>query len=94
MPGNTTGSLERYLTLSEAAELLQVSERTLWGLAKNQVVPHFRVGKQYRFIASKLFEWAEQQSEGQRGPARVSDDQETSGEARRDSTTSSRAASS
>ena len=56
------------LTLFEASKRLKVSERTLWQLAKDNAVPHFRVGKQYRFLSSALNEWAvsqSQQAEGQ-----------------------------
>ncbi|MDB4483630.1 helix-turn-helix domain-containing protein [bacterium] len=45
-------------TLAEAATCLKVSERTLWQLAKQNEVPHFRVGKQYRFVRSQLRAWA------------------------------------
>lgn len=45
-------------TLAEAATYLKVSERTLWQLAKQNEVPHFRVGKQYRFVRSILAAWA------------------------------------
>ena len=46
------------LTLFEAGKRLKVSERTLWQLARDNAVPHFRVGKQYRFLVSALDEWA------------------------------------
>lgn len=46
------------LTLFEASKRLKVSERTLWQLAKDNAVPHFRVGKQYRFLVSELDAWA------------------------------------
>lgn len=45
-------------SLSEAAIFLQVSEKTLWLEAKAGRVPHFRVGKQFRFVRSELLEWA------------------------------------
>jgi excisionase family DNA binding protein len=50
------------LTLYEASKKLKVSERTLWQLARDQAVPFFRVGKQYRFLSSALDEWALSQS--------------------------------
>ena len=40
------------LTLYEASKRLKVSERTLWALAKDNEVPHFKVGRQYRFLVS------------------------------------------
>jgi excisionase family DNA binding protein len=50
--------LTEIYTLAEAATYLKVSERTLWQLAKQNEVPHFRVGKQYRFVRSILAAWA------------------------------------
>ena len=49
------------LTLLEASKRLRVSERTLWALAKKNAVPHFKVGRQYRFLASALDAWARSQ---------------------------------
>lgn len=46
------------LTLYEASKRLKVSERTLWQLARDNAVPHFKVGRQYRFLTSALSEWA------------------------------------
>jgi excisionase family DNA binding protein len=48
---------EDVLNLDEAAQLLKVSDRTLWGLARDGEVPSRRVGKQYRFSRSQLLEW-------------------------------------
>jgi excisionase family DNA binding protein len=45
------------LDIDEAAELLKISDRTLWGLARSGEVPSRRVGKQYRFSRSQLLEW-------------------------------------
>jgi excisionase family DNA binding protein len=45
------------LDLNEAAALLKVSDRTLWGLAREGEVPSRRVGKQYRFSRAVLLEW-------------------------------------
>lgn len=50
-----------YLTLAEAARLLQVSPKTLWSLARAYHIPHFRVGKQYRFARTELLAWAKHQ---------------------------------
>ena len=54
----TTTAQESVLTLFEAAKRLKVSERTLWQMAKDGDVPHFRVRRQYRFLTSALDEWA------------------------------------
>ena len=50
------------LTLSEAAQFLRVSERTLWSRAKANDVPHAKVGSQYRFTRGQLTKWLESQS--------------------------------
>jgi excisionase family DNA binding protein len=42
------------LTLPEAAELLRVSERTVWELSARGELPHMRVGAQYRYLRSRL----------------------------------------
>jgi excisionase family DNA binding protein len=51
-----------FLNLNEAARMLGVSDRTLSAEAKANRVPHFKVGKQYRFLSSVLIDWARQQS--------------------------------
>lgn len=48
------------LTLGEAAKWLRVSERTLWD--RLDEIPHFRVGKQIRFLKSQLREEAKERS--------------------------------
>ena len=53
------------LTLHEASQFLKVSERTLWQLAKENEVPHFRVGRQYRFLVSELEAWAKSQQQSE-----------------------------
>ena len=51
------------LTLFEASQFLKVSERTLWQLAKEDQVPFFKVGRQYRFLVSQLESWAKTQQD-------------------------------
>ncbi len=58
-----TQSNDRILTLIEAAELLKVSDRTLWVEAKAGNVPCFRVGRQYRFVLAELLAWAKEQQQ-------------------------------
>lgn len=53
-----TTHAEEVLTLHAAAKLLQVSEKTLWTEARAGRVPHFRIGKQYRFVRAELLAWA------------------------------------
>lgn len=49
----------RLLTLSEAAELLQVSTRTLQRMIRNGQLPAFKVGGQWRLRETQLRQWVE-----------------------------------
>ena len=53
----------RFLTLPEAAELLQVSKRTLLRMASRKKLPAFKVGGQWRINESRLTEWIQGLSE-------------------------------
>jgi excisionase family DNA binding protein len=50
----------RLLTLAEAAELLQVSIRTLQRMIRSKKLPAFKVGGQWRIRESQLQQWVEQ----------------------------------
>lgn len=54
---------QEFLTLYQAAKLLQISEKTLTRQAKAGEVPHFKVGKQYRFVKAELLSWATAQAQ-------------------------------
>lgn len=43
--------------LPEAALLLSVSKRHLWGLVKSGAIPHFRLGRRILFSPSALESW-------------------------------------
>lgn len=45
------------LTVTSAAELLNISTRTLYALVERGEVPHARVGGQIRFVPSALEQW-------------------------------------
>jgi excisionase family DNA binding protein len=47
----------RLLTLSEAANLLQVSTRTLQRMIRNGELPAFKVGGQWRVRETQLRQW-------------------------------------
>jgi excisionase family DNA binding protein len=47
------------LTLSEAADLLQVSTRTLQRMIRNGQLPAFKVGGQWRVRETQLRQWVE-----------------------------------
>ena len=49
----------RFLTLSEAANLLQVSTRTLQRMIRNGELPAFKVGGQWRVRETQLRQWVE-----------------------------------
>jgi len=49
----------RLLTLNEAAELLQVSKRTLQRMIKLGQLPAFKVGGQWRLREIQLRQWVE-----------------------------------
>ena len=49
----------RLLTLNEAAELLQVSKRTLQRMIKLGQLPAFKVGGQWRLREMQLKQWVE-----------------------------------
>ncbi|MET0503339.1 MAG: helix-turn-helix domain-containing protein [Candidatus Binatia bacterium] len=49
----------RLLTLAEAADLLQVSTRTLQRMIRNGDLPAFKVGGQWRLRETQLQQWVE-----------------------------------
>jgi PTS system nitrogen regulatory IIA component len=46
------------LTLQDAAKMLNVSERVVYGWIREQAIPVHRVNDQYRFHRAELLEWA------------------------------------
>jgi excisionase family DNA binding protein len=54
----------RLLTLTEAAQLLHVSTRTLQRMIRSSDLPAFKVGGQWRMRESRLTDWIERR-EGQ-----------------------------
>ena len=53
----------RFLTLQEAAELLQVSKRTLDRMAQRKELPAFKVGRRWRFQESELIKFIQSVNE-------------------------------
>lgn len=45
-------------SVKDAAELLRVSEKTIYRWIKQEVLPVYRVNEQYRFNRAELLEWA------------------------------------
>jgi len=48
--------LKTIYTAKELAEYLKVSERTVLDLARADKIPHYKVGKQWRFDPSEVWE--------------------------------------
>ena len=64
----------RLLTLSEAAELLQVSTRTLQRMIRNGQLPAFKVGGQWRLRETQLRQWVENREGPHAKPANENQD--------------------
>ena len=47
----------KYMTPKQAAELLQISERTLYKLTKFEGLPAVKVGRIVRYDAEDLHDW-------------------------------------
>jgi len=50
-------AFERVLNTDEAAALLQIHPKTLQRMARQGIVPAFRIGDLWRFRASSLDQW-------------------------------------
>jgi excisionase family DNA binding protein len=62
------------LTLSEAANLLQVSTRTLQRMIRNGELPAFKVGGQWRVRETQLRQWVESRESSLDKPEKESRD--------------------
>jgi excisionase family DNA binding protein len=59
---------DKFLTVQQAAEVLQIDAGTLRVLTRKGRVPAFKLGRQWRFDPGLLREWAREQSlRGQSG---------------------------
>ncbi|MGZ0174306.1 MAG: helix-turn-helix domain-containing protein [Planctomycetales bacterium] len=52
-------TLTPLLTVREAADVLRVSERTLWSLTSSGELPAVRVGRSVRYCQNDLASWIE-----------------------------------
>lgn len=48
---------QRFLSVKEAAEVLQVSKGTIYKYCKSEIIPHYKMLGNYRFIKSELEEF-------------------------------------
>ncbi len=46
-----------YLTIKQASEYVNIKTKTLYSLASNKQIPHYRIGKMLRFSPSELDAW-------------------------------------
>jgi len=53
--------MEKLLTLQQIATRLQISETTLYKLARNGKIPAIKVGNQWRFKLDDVDKWLESQ---------------------------------
>ena len=56
-PESLADTFERVLNTDEAAALLQIHPKTLQRMARQGIVPAFRIGDLWRFRASSLDQW-------------------------------------
>jgi excisionase family DNA binding protein len=56
-PDSPGMAFERVLNTEEAAALLQIHPKTLQRMARQGVIPAFRIGDLWRFRASALDQW-------------------------------------
>jgi len=61
--GNTQEEF-RLLTLEAAAEILQISKRTLMRMIQKKEVPAFKIGGQWRIRESQFRKWVENKENG------------------------------
>jgi excisionase family DNA binding protein len=52
----------RFLTLDEAADMLQVSKRTLHRLIRRKEMPGLKVGAQWRIPENGFVKWVEERT--------------------------------
>ncbi len=48
------------LTIKQAADFLQIHERTVYNLAKKKNIPSFKIGSDWRFLKKDIENWIEQ----------------------------------
>lgn len=47
----------RFLDVTEAAEMLRIAPKTLYGLVSQRRIPHRKAGRRLLFLESELLEW-------------------------------------
>ena len=66
MPANETQfpSGQLLLTSRQAAQALQISERTLWSMKASGEIPHVLLGRSVRYPVADLQRWIEERTKG------------------------------
>lgn len=59
-----TVTMQDILTVQEAADLLKVSNDTIYAMVEADKLPHRRVGRQIRFPAWLIIDWLDNGSTG------------------------------
>jgi excisionase family DNA binding protein len=59
----------RWMTVKDVAEYLQLSTDQIYRLAQQGKIPAFRVGARWRFKREKIDEWVENQVVSQKAPS-------------------------
>jgi len=59
--------MEEYMTVPQVAELLQLSEKTVYRLAQKGELPGFKAGGSWRFRRRDIDAWAAKQIRGSNG---------------------------
>lgn len=49
--------MEKLLNVKECADMLQVTERTIYAYIRDKKIPFIRIGRVYRFKPSDLAAW-------------------------------------
>ena len=53
----TSNSRESVLTIAEVAVYLKIPKATVYQLARQEILPAHKVGKQWRFMRDELDDW-------------------------------------
>ena len=51
--------VDKWLTLEQIAEYLQMSESSIYKMAQGGKIPAYKVGRQWRFKKEKIDKWVE-----------------------------------
>ena len=64
MPVRNSPPPTMLLTVRQAAEALQISERKLWSMTASGEIPRVRIGRSVRYDPTDLQAWIERQKTG------------------------------